>query len=158
FPLRLHRKSEERPEYSGEHRVPTQPEQGISSTKLHTEESWTVFGKALNSVKRRLVPIEPCSHQRAVDETIAHIVELGAQQCEHQQDAGRLGDLLGKWRGNRSCKQHCSLRTQYLGDYRVQRDPSVDESEERGVERQSDGRGNQPTPQKGSGKQPRCFA
>ena len=113
---------------------------------------------ALDSVKRRLVPIETDPHQRAIDEAVAHVVELGAQQPEQQEDPASLGDLFGKGRRNRCRQQQWCLRSQDLGDDRMERDPPVDEFEKGSVEGQGDGSGNQATPQERRNEQPRCLA
>jgi hypothetical protein len=52
------------------------------------------------SLERRLEPVEGKPDHCAVNDTVAHVVELGAQKPEQQQDSERFGDLLGDWRGN----------------------------------------------------------
>src|SRR5262245_1750807 len=153
--LSLGREAKERTEHGGEHRVPAKSEQRVTGAELQAIRRYAVLGIILRHIERGLEPVEAGPDQRAVDDAVAHVVELGAQKREQHQDSQRLGDLLGDWRGYRRGQQHRCIRPQDLPDGRLLRHDGVDEQEEGSIDRQSERGRNAPAPQEGGGEEPR---
>ena len=113
---RLEGETEESAEQAREERMTAEAEQGIAAAQLRAVRGYTKLGVALSHIKRRLEPIEPESDERAVNNAIAHVVELGPQQPEDQQHAECLCAFFGDWRGDRGCQQQRGIRPQDLGN------------------------------------------
>jgi len=73
-----------RSEEGGKQCVSPEPEECVPGTELEALCGDTKLGVSVYYVERRLEPSEPKAHQSAVDNAIAHIVELGAQQSKNQ--------------------------------------------------------------------------
>src|SRR5262252_4258197 len=70
------------PKHAGEQSMPAETEQRIPAAKLLSIWCNPGLSVALGYVECCLRPVEPDTHQRAVNEAVAHVVELGAQQPE----------------------------------------------------------------------------
>src|SRR5437899_10281166 len=80
--MRLHRNPKERAEDARGHGVSAEPEERVSAAELCAIRRHAGLRVALRHVQRRLEPVEPDPDERAIDDAVAHVVELGAQQPE----------------------------------------------------------------------------
>src|SRR5438132_82801 len=121
----LQGETEERAEEAREQSVPSEPKERVASSELRAVGWDAILGVALGYIKRRLGPIDPAPHEPAVDNAIAHVVELGAQQPKDQQYAKRLRDLLSNRRGDRGSQHQRGVRSQSLLKLWVLADPHI---------------------------------
>src|SRR5262249_13334119 len=87
--MRLHRDPKKRAEDARGHCVSSEPKERVSAAELQAIWRHSRLRVALRHVQRRLEPIEPDPDQGAVDNTVAHIVELGAQQPEDHKHSNQ---------------------------------------------------------------------
>src|SRR3981081_2128453 len=154
----LNCKPEGRAKDASKQGVPTEPQERVAAAELKAIWRHSVLRVALCHVQRRLKPVEPESDERAVNDAVAHIVELSAQQPEEQQYSERLGELFGNRCGDWGRQYHRRIRPQHLPENRMLRNPCIDKHEEGGVERQSEPCSNKSSPEESCSEQPWALA
>ena len=84
--------------------------------------------------------------QRAVYETVTHVVELVAQQPEDQRNTRGFDGILVNRSGQRRRDQHRCVGAKHLDDDRIERDPAVDEAKNDCIDGEGQGRSDASAP------------
>ena len=129
-------------------------EQRKARAELEPPRGDSVLGVPLRHVERRLEQVEANPHQRPVDEAVAHVVELGAQQPEEEEHPDALGDLLDQRPGQGCRDQQHGLGPEEFPERRVLGEPLRHADEHALIQGQRDAGGDHRPPQDGDRVEP----
>jgi len=149
--------SQERAEESAVEGMPCHAKQGEACAKLQAPGRDAKFRIAGGDVVGRFQPVEANADECAVDEAIAHVVELGIEEDEQRQNADAFDGFFHQRTRDRCADEECRFGTEGLLNQGILGNPATNLGEDGAVDGSRQARGDDAAPEEGCGDRPGRF-